>query len=169
MELALYFSDGAFLLQDKYYSFLGLHIALLINFAVKIFYHWISFSTAFHIPLCCCNNAFFKYCFSKHSGLKFFFFLDMDTPELTPSNGLTPIENTNYTLRCTINSSNPNPITKYQWFQNDKKIDHEGRIFSFYPIKRENSGSWYCKGTISESSITIEKKSNVTQVNVFCK
>lgn len=93
----------------------------------------------------------------------------MDTPELTASNGFTPTENTNYTLSCTISASNPNPVTKYEWFQNDKKIDNESPILSFYPVKRENSGSWFCKGIINESSIMIEKKSNVTQVNVFCK
>ena len=93
----------------------------------------------------------------------------MDTPELTPSNGLTPTENTNYTLSCTINASNPNPVTKYEWFQNNKTVDNEGPILLFYPVERENSGSWFCKGIINESSINIEKKSNVTQVNVFCK
>ena len=94
----------------------------------------------------------------------------MDTPELTPSNGLTPTEDTNYTLSCTINASNPNPVTKYEWFQNVQKINNESRrILSFYPVKRENSGSWFCKGIINESSIMIEKKSNITEVNVFCK
>ena len=94
----------------------------------------------------------------------------MNTPELTPSNGLTPIENTNYTLSCTINASNPNPVTKYQWFQNNKKIDNEGPILSFNPVKRKNSGSWLCKGIINEScTIMIEKKSNIAQVNIFCK
>ena len=93
----------------------------------------------------------------------------MDTPELTISNGLTPTENTSYALRRIINASNPNSVTKYEWFQNDKKIDNEGPILSFDPVKRANSGSWLCKGIINESGIMIEKKSNIAQVNVFCK
>ena len=93
----------------------------------------------------------------------------MDTPKLTPSNGPTPTENTSYTFNCTINASNPNPVTKYEWFQNDQEIDNGDPIISFYPVKRENSGNWSCKGIINESSIMIEKQSNIVEVNVFCK
>ena len=93
----------------------------------------------------------------------------MNTPELTPSNGLKPTENTSYTLSCTIFPSNPNPVRKYEWFQNDNKIVNEGPVHLFASVKRENSGSWICKGIIKQNSIIIEKNSTVIQVNIFCK
>ena len=93
----------------------------------------------------------------------------MDIPKLTPYDGFTPTENTSYTLNCTIATSNPNPVTKYEWFQNGMKIDNERANLSFDSLKRENSGSWICKGIISQSSVVIEKNSKATQVNVFCK
>ena len=93
----------------------------------------------------------------------------MDIPTVTPSNGLTPIENTRYKLNCIITTSNPNPVTKYEWFQNGMKTDNKSGTLSFDSVKRENSGSWFCKGIINQSSIIIEKSSNVTQANVFCK
>ena len=93
----------------------------------------------------------------------------MDTPQLTSFNGLNPTEDTSYTLNCTIALSNPNPITKYEWFQNDKKIVNDSQVLSFDSVKRENSGSWICKGIINQSSIIIEKNSTAIQVNVFCK
>ena len=93
----------------------------------------------------------------------------MDIPKLTPSNGLKPTENTSYTLICIIATSNPNPVTKYEWFQNDKKIDNEGVVFSFDSVRRKNSGSWFCKGIIKQNSLIIEKNSNAIQVNVFCE
>ena len=93
----------------------------------------------------------------------------MDVPKVTPSNGFTPIENRRYTLDCMIATSNPNPVTKYEWFQNDMKIVNESATLSFDPVKRRNSGNWFCKGIINQSSIIIEKNSNVTEVNVFCK
>ena len=49
----------------------------------------------------------------------------MNTPKLTPSNGFKPAENKSYTLSYTIFPSNPNPVTKNEWFQNDKKIVNE--------------------------------------------
>lgn len=94
----------------------------------------------------------------------------MDIPKVTPSNGLTtPVENTSYTLTCIIAVSNPNPVTKYEWFQNGLKIDSESTTLSFDSVKRNNSGNWLCKGIINQSNIIIEKNSNVTTVNVFCK
>ena len=100
---------------------------------------------------------------------RFLFFLDMDIPKVRPSNGFTPIENTKYTLDCKIATSNPNPVTKYAWFHNGMQIDHESATLSFNSVKRGNSGNWSCKGVINQGSIIIEKNSNVTQVNVFCK
>ena len=93
----------------------------------------------------------------------------MDIPKVTPSNGSTPIENTRYTLDCMITTSNPNPVMKYEWFQNGMKIVNESATLSFNPVKRDNSGSWICKGIINQSSIIIEKNSTAIQVNVFCK
>lgn len=90
-------------------------------------------------------------------------------PKVTPSNGLTPIENTSYKLNCIIATSNPKPVTRYEWFQNGMKIDNESATLSFDSVKRENSGNWSCQGIINQSSIIIEKNSNVTKVNVFCK
>ena len=110
-----------------------------------------------------------KYYLSKRGSLDFFFFLDMDIPKVTPSNGLTPIENTRYRLNCIIATSNPSPVTKYQWFQNGMKIDSEIATLSFNSVKRDNSGSWFCKGIINQSRIVIEKSSSAIQVNVFCK
>ena len=93
----------------------------------------------------------------------------MDIPKVTPSNGSTPIENTRYTLDCMITTSNPNPVMKYEWFQNGMKIVNESVTLSFNPVKRDNFGSWICKGIINQSSIIIEKNSTAIQVNVFCK
>lgn len=93
----------------------------------------------------------------------------METPEIIAFNGLTPTETTNYTLNCTIAVSNPHPITKYEWFQNDKKIVNDSQVLSFDSVKRENSGSWICQGIINQSSIVIEKNSTAIIVNVFCK
>ena len=99
----------------------------------------------------------------------FLFFADMDIPKVAPSNGFTPIENLRYTLDCMITTSNPNPVKKYEWFQNGIKINKESATLSFDPIKRRSSGNWFCKGIINQSSIIIEKNSNVTEVKVFCK
>ena len=93
----------------------------------------------------------------------------MDTPILTGSNGLKPTETTSYTLNCSIATSNPNPVTRYVWFQNNMKIDNKSAILSFRSVKRENSGSWICGGIINQSGILIEKNSTDIQVNVFCK
>ena len=98
-----------------------------------------------------------------------FFFLDMNTPELTPSNGCKPAENKSYTLSCTIFPSNPNPVTENEWFQNDKKTVNEGPVHLFDSVKKENSGSWICRGIINQNSIIIEKNSTAIQVNIFCK
>ena len=110
-----------------------------------------------------------KYYLSKLSSLDFFFFLDMDIPKVTPFNGFKPIENTRYTLNCIIATSNPSPVTKYNWFQNGMKIDNESAALSFDSVKRDNSGSWSCKGIINQSSIVFEKSSGAIQVNIFCK
>ena len=93
----------------------------------------------------------------------------MDTPILAQSNGLNPTENTSYTLNCSIATSNPNPVTRYVWFQNKLKIDNESATLSFSSVKRENSGSWICKGIINQSGILIEKNSSDIQLNIFCK
>ena len=93
----------------------------------------------------------------------------MDTPILAQSNGLNPTENTSYTLNCSIATSNPNPVTRYVWFQNNMKIENESATVSFSSVKRENSGSWMCGGIINQSGILIEKNSTGIQVNVFCK
>ena len=93
----------------------------------------------------------------------------MDTPILAGSNGLNPTENTSCTLNCSIAASNPNPVTKYVWFQNYMKIDNDSATLSFSSLKRENSGSWMCGGIISQSGILIEKNSTDIQINVFCK
>ena len=93
----------------------------------------------------------------------------MDIPKVTPSKGLTPIENSSYLLDCMIATSNPNPVTKFEWFQNGEKIDNENATLSFDSVKRGNTGNWSCKGIINQSNIIIEKNSNVTKVNVFCK
>ena len=93
----------------------------------------------------------------------------MDTPKLTGLNGFKPTENTSYSLNCTIAGSNPNPVTKYVWFQNDMKINNEIATLSFSSVKRENSGSWMCGGIINQSGILIEKNSIDIPVNVFCK
>ena len=93
----------------------------------------------------------------------------MDIPKVTPSKGLTPIENRSYLLDCMIATSNPNPVTKFEWFQNGEKIDNENATLSFDSVKRGNTGNWSCKGIINQSNIIIEKNSNVTKVNVFCK
>ena len=93
----------------------------------------------------------------------------MDIPKVTPSSGLAPIENTRYTLDCMIATSNPNPVTKFVWFQNGMKISNHSATLSFDSVKRDNSGNWSCKGIINENSRIIEKNSNVTKVNVFCK
>ena len=93
----------------------------------------------------------------------------MDTPILTGSNGLNPTENTSYMLNCNIAESNPNPVTKYVWFQNNMTINNESTTLSFSSVKRENSGSWMCGGIINQSDILIEKNSTDIRVNVFCK
>ena len=123
------------------------------------------FSLVKDIILLWCYWIFPKCYLSKCSS----FFSDIDIPKVTSSDGLTPIENTNYTLSCIIAASNPNPVTKYEWFQNGMKIDYESATFSFDSIKRDNSGNWFCKGIINQSNTIIEKNSNVTKVNVFCK
>ena len=93
----------------------------------------------------------------------------MDISILAGSNGLNPTENTSYTLNCSIAASNPNPVTKYVWFQNEMKIDNESATLSFSSVKRENSGRWMCDGIINQSGILIEKNSTDIQVNLFCK
>ena len=94
----------------------------------------------------------------------------MDYPILLPSNGLEPIENTSYTLDCLIISSNPKPVTKYEWFKNGIKTNNESAILSFSSINRDNSGSWTCKGVISQDNIIIERTSILTiKVTVRCK
>ena len=77
-------------------------------------------------------------------------------------------ESTSYTLSCTIPTSNPKPVTKYEWFKNDKEIFNEGPVHLCDPVERKNAGSWICQGIINQNSIIIEKNSTTIQVNTFC-
>lgn len=95
---------------------------------------------------------------------------DMDLPILLPSNGFKPIENKSYTLNCFIASSNPKPVTKYEWFKNGIKTNKKEAILAFSSVNRDNSGSWICKGVINQDNIIIEKTSLLAvEVRVRCK
>ena len=125
------------------------------------FFHW------FKISFRCGVTAFSQMLSFQVQQFSGFFFLYIDIPKVTRSNGITPIENTNYRLSCIIAAANHNPVTKYEWFENIMKIDYQSATFSFDSVKRDNSGNWFCKGIINQSNIIIEKNSNVTKVNVF--
>ena len=72
-------------------------------------------------------------------------------------------------MKCNITVSSPNPITRYEYLQDSIRVDGNTDRLLFSAVKRNDTGSWTCKGVIDQSGANTEKESTPKPVEVFCK